>query len=350
MLHAKAYWQGVLLRMAMINQPLRLNSKGCAKVSIIIVNWNQCEQLIECLRSLELQTFTTDNIVVVDNGSTDGSAEKVSLLFPDLALIRAPKNLGFATANNIAIQRSNTKYVALLNNDAIAEPIWLEKLVGALETYSEAGMATSKMVYDHDPNTIDRAGDGYSIAGAGVLRGRGASSISYQRLERIFGACAGAAIYRKEMLDEIGLFDEDFFLINEDVDLSFRAQLAGYQCLYVPEAIVRHKASMSIGRDSETSVYYGHRNLEWVYIKNMPTSLIVITLIPHFIYILLAGAYFFRVGKGRVYLQAKKDALKSVRKMITKRKLIQQNRRVSLMYLWRLFTIENPLTRLAARK
>ena len=170
------------------------------------------------------------------------------------------------------------------------------------------------------------------------------------RREKIFGACAGAAIYRKEMLDQIGLFDEDFFLINEDVDLSFRAQLAGYQCLYVPEAVVRHKASQTIGRDSDISVYYGHRNLEWVYLKNMPAPLIAVTLIPHLIYIFLSGVYFLSNGKGNVYLRAKKDAFKMFRKMMVKRRLIQQNRNVSLFYLWKLFTIENPLKRLTARR
>ena len=152
------------------------------------------------------------------------------------------------------------------------------------------------------------------------------------------------------MLDQIGLFDEEFFLINEDVDLSFRAQLAGYQCLYVPKAIVRHKASMTIGRDSEISVYYGHRNLEWVYLKNMPAPLIGVTLVPHLIYILLSGVYFLLKGKGRIYLRAKLDALRMFRKMLAKRRVIQQNRKVSLLYLWKLFTIENLINRLTARR
>ena len=212
-------------------------------VIIVIVNWNQCELLIECLRSLEKQAWTANDIFVVDNGSTDGSAEKVSSQFPDATLIAASENLGFAMANNLAIRKCRSKYVALLNNDAMAEPDWLSCLVDAMEAHPEVGMAASKMVYDDDPNIIDRAGDGYSIAGAGVLRGRGAPSNGYHRREKIFGACAGAAIYRKEMLDEIGLFDEDFFLINEDVDLSFRAQLGRLSMSLRAEAVVRHKTS-----------------------------------------------------------------------------------------------------------
>ena len=318
--------------------------------TIIIVNWNQRELLIECIRSLERQTWPANRVTVIDNGSKDGSAEKISELFPNVHLIAFTENVGFAVANNIAISKCRSKYVVLINNDATAEPDWLKTLVDAMEAHPEVGMAASKMVYDSDPEIIDRAGDSYSIMGAGILRGRGASADSFSTQAKIFGACAGAAIYRKKMLDTIGLFDDDFFLINEDVDLSFRAQLAGYQCLYVPRAVVRHKASQTIGRDSDTSVYYGHRNLEWVYVKNMPTPLIALTFIPHLIYIFLSGAYFFSIGKGHVYLRAKKDALKTVKKMIAKRNSIQKNRTVSLCRLGQLFTIENPFKRLAARR
>ena len=306
--------------------------------------------MIDCLRSLKLQSNSADRITVVDNGSSDGSVEKVTVQFPEVQLIALDRNTGFAAANNIAVAKCRSRYVALINNDAIAEPDWLENLVGPMEARPEVGMAASKMVYDHDPTTIDRVGDSYSIMGAGVLRGRGAPANLFSKQEKIFGACAGAAVYRKEMLDRIGLFDEDFFLINEDVDLSFRAQLAGYQCLFVPEAIVRHKASQTIGRDSDTSVYYGHRNLEWVYLKNMPMPLILATLIPHMIYILLSGAYFLSIGKGRIYMQAKLDALKSLKQVLAKRRVIQRDRRVSLLYLWKLLTFENPVRRLAARR
>lgn len=318
--------------------------------TIIVLNWNQRDLLIECLRSLQRQTQPAEYITVVDNGSTDGSAEKVRVLFPEVNVISLFENTGFAVANNIAIRTCRSKYVALLNNDTVADPHWLKCLVDAMEIHPEAGMAASKMVYDDDPTIIDRVGDGYSIAGAGILRGRGEPALSFTKQEKIFGACAGAAIYCKEMLEEIGLFDEEYFLINEDVDLNFRAQLAGYQCLYVPKAVVRHKASQTIGRDSDTSVYYGHRNLEWVYLKNMPMPLIVATLIPHLIYIFLSGAYFFSMGKGRIYLKAKFDALKTFNKMLVKRRFIQINRKVSLLYLWKLFTFENPIKRLTARR
>ena len=139
--------------------------------------------------------------------------------------------------------------MAGLNNDAVPDTMWLKHLVEALDSYPEAGFAASKMFFYDDPETIDRAGDAYSRAGTGLLRGQGESASNYNKQEWIFGACAGAALYRTVMLNDIGLFDEDFFLLYEDVDLSFRAQLKGYRCLLVPDAVVYHKASSSIVYD-----------------------------------------------------------------------------------------------------
>jgi GT2 family glycosyltransferase len=325
------------------------NEKRHPVVAIVVVNWNRRELLAQCLESLVAQTWTDREIFVVDNGSQDGSEAFVAEKYPEVHLIRAGGNIGFARANNLAIRRTRSKYVALINNDAAAEPNWLQQLVAALEADRWLGMAASKMVYHDNPEVIDRAGDGYSLIGAGVLRGRGGRADAYNQPREIFGACAGAALYRRDMLEDIGLFDEAFFLIYEDVDLSFRAQLAGYRCRYVPGAKVRHKASHTIGRDSRTSVFYGHRNLEWVYFRNMPGLLLALTFFPHLFYVILAGAYFLLIGKGGNYLSSKLEALKGMPSVIVKRKVTQGKRRVPLSYLLRLFTLENPAARLKAR-
>ncbi|MCK4467746.1 MAG: glycosyltransferase family 2 protein, partial [Desulfobacterales bacterium] len=266
-------------------------------VSVIIVNWNGRKFLSECLESLRQQAYRHFSIIFVDNGSNDGSIDFVIRNYPEVKTIALPRNVGFSVANNIAIKTVKTEYVALLNNDAVADPLWLKTLVEALEEHSEAGFAASKMLFYDNPEIIDRAGDAYTRAGTGLLRGRGMNADSYNGRGWVFGACAGAALYRTRMLRDVGLFDEDFFLVYEDVDLSFRAQLRGYKCLYVPEAIVYHKGSGSIIYDSPTSVYYGHRNLEWVYIKNMPAGLILRTIFPHIIYDM--AAFFFFIARGR---------------------------------------------------
>ena len=232
------------------------------QVHIIIVNWNGREFLEDCLQSLRAQTYRSFSVTLVDNGSTDDSPAFVSVRFPEVRLIALRENLGFAAANNRALADVTAPYAALLNNDATADPGWLKALVEALEEAKEAGFAASRMLSFDRPDVIDRCGDGYSRAGAALLRGRGEPAGRHSRRERVFGACAGAALYRTSMLKDIGFFDEDFFLLYEDVDLSFRAQLKGYQCLYVPEAVVYHRGSASLVHDSPVSVYYGHRNLE----------------------------------------------------------------------------------------
>ena len=319
-------------------------------VPVIIVNWNGRGLLPECLDALCAQTWERLRIILVDNGSQDGSAEFVRRNYPDIRVFSLPRNVGFAAANNVALRTVRTPYVALLNNDAIAAPGWLEALVRELELNREAGAAASKMLFYDTPDIIDRAGDSYTVAGAGLLRGRGRPSESLKAKEFVFGACAGAALYRVEMLREIGLFDEDFFLIYEDVDLSFRAQLTGYKCVYVPEAEIFHRAGSSIGRDSPISVYYGHRNLEWVYWKNMPSSLILKSLLLHLNYDFLSFLYFSAAGLGAPFLRAKRDALRGLPAVLKKRRLVQKKRRVPDECIWRLLDKERSFSRLGMRR
>lgn len=303
-------------------------------VSVIIVNYNGKGHIDHSLRALGLQSYQPYSIQVVDNGSTDGSAEYIKKNYPDIRLISLKINIGFSAANNLAIQSGSEPYIALLNSDAVPAPTWIEKLVDVMETFPEAGFAASKMIYFDSPDIIDRAGDGYTTAGAGLLRGRGESVSAYGKREKVFGACAGAAMYRRTMLEHIGLFDEDFFLLYEDLDLSFRAQLMGYPCIYDPEAIVYHMASRTIGYDSPMSIYYGHRNLEWTYMQNMPLCLIPKTILQHLIYDFLALIYFTLKGYAKIFLRAKLDAMKGMKKAIQKRKQIQNIKRVDDRHIW----------------
>jgi GT2 family glycosyltransferase len=298
------------------------------------------------LRQQEFRPFST---ILVDNGSTDGSVEFVAQYYPDIKTISLPENAGFSTATNIALKTIKTPYVALLNNDATAHPSWLKNLVQALEDFKEAGFAASKICFYNDPTRIDRAGDSYTRAGVGHLRGRGMPSGAYDRQEWVFGACAAAAIYRTEMLQDIGFFDEDFYLLYEDVDLSLRAQLSGYRCLFVPEAIVYHKASSSIIRDSSVSVYYGHRNLEWVYFQNMPGRLILKTILPHVIYDVAAFLFFAANGRMTDFVKAKWHALKGLKRAIKKRRKVQDKMSIPEAYLWSLLEKERLLPRLTMR-
>ena len=318
-------------------------------VKVVIVNWNGKKFLSECLDALRAQSYAHFSTILVDNGSVDGSTDFVRENYPEVAIIGLEKNLGFSVANNIAIRAVNNPYVALLNNDAVAHPLWLESLVNALDGHPQAGFAASKMLFYSDRNKIDRAGDAYTTAGAALLRGRGMPVTDCSEQEWVFGACAGAALYSTRMLSEIGLFDEDFFLVYEDVDLSFRAQLKGYKCIYVPDAIVYHNTSSSIVSDSPLAVYYGHRNLEWVYIQDMPKSLILKTIWPHIIYNMAAFSYFATHGRLREFTKAKLDALKGLKVAMLKRRRVQAAKKVADSYIWTLFEKELFLPRLSGR-
>jgi GT2 family glycosyltransferase len=320
------------------------------RVTVIVVNWNQRACLMQCLDAIRKQSCPDVLTMVVDNGSKDGSVDAVRHRFPEVALVPLAKNFGFAAANNMAMRRADTEFVALLNNDAIPHPLWIENLVTALSAHPEAGSAASKMLFHDAPHVIDRAGDSYTTAGAGCLRGRGMTHDAFDRPEWIFGACAGAALYRMSMLRDVGLFDEDFFLLYEDVDLSFRAQLMGYKCLYVPEAVVYHMASHSIAYDSPLSVYYGHRNLEWVYFQNMPFSLLVRTFTSHVLYMIAAFGFFASKGLAAVYLRSKRDSFQAWRVVWRKRQIIQARRRVTPDDIRGLLATEDFISRLIHRR
>lgn len=318
-------------------------------LSVIIINWNGKKYLAQCLDGLRKQIYRSFTTILVDNGSTDGSVEFVKHQYPDVFILKLRRNFGFSIANNIAFEYVNTKYAALLNNDAIPDPFWLKNLVGALESYPSAGLAASKMLFYDNPGTIDRAGDSYSKAGTGILRGRGRPKRCYDKYEWVFGACAGAALYRTEMLKDIGLFDENFFLLYEDVDLCFRAQLRGYKCLYVPNAVVYHKGSASIGQDTDMSVYYSHRNLEWVYFKNMPRKLLLRSFGLHLLYDVAALLFFLFKGKLKIFVKAKIDFIRNFKKIIRQRAIIQKNKKVDDNYIWSLLEQELFFSRLLRR-
>ena len=303
-------------------------------ISVVVLCWNGREHLEVCLSSLRMQTFREFEVVAVDNGSVDGSPEFVSRAFPEVCLIRLPSNRGFSGGNNVGIRAARGKYIALLNQDTEADPRWLEELYRGMLSDREAGSCASKMLRFDQRDTIDRAGDAYTIAGAAMLIGSNRKDEGpFNEPKRIFGACAGAALYRRSMLDEVGLFDEDFFCICEDVDLSFRALLNGYRCLYVPAAIVYHKVSSSIGLYSDFYVYHTHRNLEYVLMKDMPSSLLFAYLPLHVSYDLLSFLFYMAKGRGWTFLKAKLSALRYVPRMLRKRRMIQRGRSVSVGYV-----------------
>lgn len=253
-----------------------------ARVSVVIVNWNGRHLLERCLPVVLNQAFDDYEVVLLDNGSTDGSTEWVAEHFPLVRLIRSDRNLGFAAGNNAAIRATHSAYVATLNNDAEPAADWLSELVRAMEASPAAGMCACKMVRADDPHIMDSCGIDIDLAGVGWNRYSGDPERTDEVMPyEVSGACAGAALYRRAMLDQVGLFDEAYFIYYEDVDLAWRAQRAGWRCLYVPSARVVHRHSSTVKEGSSLKGYLLGRNKVWTLVKNYawPDWLIYLPLI-----------------------------------------------------------------------
>jgi GT2 family glycosyltransferase len=240
------------------------------QASIIILNWNGKHLLERCLSSALAQALDDYEVVVLDNGSSDGSAAWVEQRYPEVRLICSERNLGFARGNNEAIRSTDSAYVATLNNDADPDRRWLPELVQAMASEPHVGMCASKMVREDDPSIVDACGIEVDRAGIGWNRYSGKRDRVEVTPYAIFGPCAGAALYRRAMLDEVGLFDGDFFAYYEDVDLAWRAQRLGWRCLYVPSARVTHRHSSTGREGSPFKGYHLGRNKVWTLIKNYP--------------------------------------------------------------------------------
>ena len=312
------------------------------KVTVVIVNWNGAHFLDRCLSALLAQTVTPHEIILVDNASTDDSLDIVRS-FPSVRLLAQNKNLGFARGNNLAIAAADveSEWIALRNPDAYVEPRWLEALLSAAHDDPAFDVFGSKLVVAADSAVLDGAGDVYHISGLVWRMGHGAdvSSFSEQACE-VFSPCAAAALYRRSAWLEVGGFDEDFFCYVEDVDLGFRLRLAGRRCLYVPSSVAHHVGSGTTGgQHSDFSVYHGHRNLVWVYVKNMPSVLFWAFLPLHLAMNLVTLFMLTLRGQGKVIFRAKLDALKGIPRMWRKRTQIQSKRVISLRAILRVMKV-----------
>lgn len=304
-------------------------------VTVVTANWNGRAHLERCLGALARQTLKDFDVVVVDNGSTDGSGEMVRARFPHVRLIESPTNLGFAAANNLGIEASSAPFVATLNNDAEAEPEWLERLVEVALSDDTVGMVASKMLFAHRPGTINSAGIALDLAGIAWDRLGGEPDRSAETVEEVFGPCAGAALYRRSMLDRIGPFDEEFFAYLEDVDLAWRARLAGWRCIYAPSAVVYHAHSATGKEGSPFKSYQLGRNKLWCIAKNYPAPHLYLALPAIAAYDLAALAYGLLSRRDFASLRGRLAGLAGLPRQWRKRRKVQKMRRVSFAVLAR---------------
>ena len=251
-------------------------------VAIVVLNWNGFEDTKACLDSLLLQDYSDFSVVVIDNGSVDGSPERLKQLDADLSddrlhIIYNKKNLGFAGGVNTGIRYAlehDFDAVALFNNDAVADKGWLGSLVAELNTKPELGIVTGLLLHE-DEKTIDSTGEQYSIWGMPFPRSRNKSSANIPESGFVFGATGGASLYRTSLFRKVGLFDERFFAYYEDVDVSFRAQLAGQKVFFTNKAIAYHKQGASSSKIPGFTVYQTFKNIPLLFIKNVPRGLLL---------------------------------------------------------------------------
>ncbi len=293
-------------------------------ISVVVLNYNGKKFLDGCLSSLDRQTYRDFEVILVDNGSSDGSVAYVRKWYPSVILVETGKNLGFAGGTNAGIRVARGEFIFTLNNDTITDPHLLEEIVRPMQLDPSVGMCAAKMIFPD--GRINSTGICISLSGAAWDQGIDEPDHGqYDVTEEVFGPCAGAALYRSSMLDEIGLFDEDFFLYMEDVDLAFRARLSGWTCIFVPTARVVHIHRGTAGFNTDISIYYGNRNLIWYVIKNFPSRTLLLSS-PWIIGRNCADIpYYLLKGRGFSIFRAKIDMIKGLHSMIEKRKNIKQN-------------------------
>jgi len=300
------------------------------KISVIVVNWNGKHFLGECLSALRRQSFRDFETVLVDNGSEDGSVEYVRTHFSEANALALPDNRGFTGGNIAGYGQTSGELVVLLNNDTEAHPDWLAEIYRASQEYPKAGSFASKMLYFDERSRVENCGFDLGIAGATVDLGRDEpDGFAWSQPRTVFGGCGGAVGYRRTMLEDIGFLDPEFFMIYEDVDLSFRAQLRGYECVYVPGALVYHHYRATIRKVPSRQVFYSQRNIEFLYLKNMPLGLIVRSVPQRLAYEVGATIYFFQTGAGAAFLRAKLDVVKCLPSILRKRREIQQRKTIT---------------------
>jgi len=240
--------------------------------SVIIPNWNGLKFLEVCLNALRAQTYPHIEVIIADNASADGSQEFIRNHYPEVILIDIGYNSGFTGACNAGMKAAKGDIISLLNNDTEVDKEWAEAIVEAFDRYPDVGTIASKMLLFDKRDHIHTTGDFFTVDGRAGNRGVWEKDAGqYNREEYVFSACGGSSAYRRTMLDEIGLLDDDFFFSLEDVDLGWRAQLAGWRCLYTPRAIVYHHLSATGG--GVTASFYDGRNAIFVLVKNYPTAL-----------------------------------------------------------------------------
>ena len=331
---------------------MSMAKKSTSRAVVVIPSWNAKDALKGCLDSLLAQTLKP-HIIVVDNGSIDGSADYIEKHYPDVELIRHDVNKGYAGGVNPGFRRAielGADYTAPFNNDAVADKNWLKRLVDYLDGHTEVGIAACK-VLSADGKHIDSTGDQYTVWGLPYPRGRGETDINkYDDDTEIFGASGAASLYRVKLLETVGLLDEAFFAYYEDVDLSFRAQLAGWKVAFVPDSVVYHEISATSNKIKGFATYQTMKNQPLLLYKNVPRKYLWRIgwrfTIAHCLFFIRA----ITRGQGWPALKGDLKGTALLGEARRQRKQIQTDRKAADSYIWSMLTHDLPPNAHALRK
>jgi GT2 family glycosyltransferase len=311
-------------------------------LSVIIPQYNGAHYLPPCFTALRAQSYRNLEIILVDNGSADDSVALTRRNFPEVRVLELGQNLGLTGAINRGIELATGEVVVPLNNDTEVAPQWAQALVERLNAFPDAGIVASKMLLFAERHKIHSAGDGFGSNGIPINRGVWQPDTGqFDADTYIFGGCGGAVAYRREMLAEIGLFDEDLFMYMEDVDLNWRAQLAGYRVVFAPQAVVYHHLSATGG--GVIASYYTGRNTIWVLAKDLPGVVFRrhwAKIVGAQLKIALDAARAWRGEAARARLKGQAAGLLGLPRWLRKRRLVHRQQRVSDEYLLGLLSPE----------
>jgi len=283
-------------------------------ISVVIPNYNGKKILEACLNSLEEQSYKKFEIIIVDNGSSDGSQSFIKKIYPNVELVALDKNYGFSYAVNRGIEASTGEYIALLNNDTKVDSQWLYNLYNAMQKDEKVFSVGSKMIRFDDTNIIDDAGEEYNLLGWAYQLGAGKSIDKYNNAYKVFANCGGAVIYRRDILDKIGYFDESFFAYMEDIDIGYRALINGYKNIYEPTAKVLHIGSATSGsKYNSFKARLVARNNVWVPYKNMPFLQYVMNIPFLILGTIIKLMFFYKKGLAKDYIAGLQEGVKGLK-------------------------------------
>ena len=297
--------------------------------SLITLSYHSGAQIERCLSALTAQDA---EIIHADNGG-DLDLPALAAKFQSVRQIANPVNFGFAVGMNRAVAQSTGEWIGLINPDAFLDAGWLDAMKAAIACYPDVKLFTSLQLDAEHPNRLDGAGDALTFFGFPYRAGIGHKLPAHMEMAEVFSPCGAAMLIRRDLWEKLGGFDEDFFCYCEDADLGFRARLLDERCLFVPEAKVSHIGSASLGVRSDFALYHGYRNRLWLYLKNMPPALLILTLPLHIGLTLMGAAKDSLKGKGGLVCRALCDALQGLRPILEHRKLIQKTRQIGSLRL-----------------